>query len=99
CARYARPRADRAGGTLRTWLAAPLASVGAHVARAFHDSIKGARALSRLSMPPADACAVNHSYGLWDEEHRRQVYTRGFAWEVRDANPFSRHLELYAAHE
>jgi asparagine synthase (glutamine-hydrolysing) len=50
-------------------------------------------------MEPADACAVKHSYGLWDEEHRRQLYTRGFAWEVRDANPFMRHLELYAARD
>jgi asparagine synthase (glutamine-hydrolysing) len=73
--------------------------MGAHVARALHDSIKGARALSRLGMQPADACAVKHSYGLWDEEHRRQLYTRGFAWEVRDANPFARHLELYAARD
>jgi asparagine synthase (glutamine-hydrolysing) len=96
---YARHRVERVEGTLRTWLGAPLASVGAHVARALHDSIKGARALSRLGMEPADACAVKHSYGLWDEEHRRQLYTRGFAWEVRDANPFMRHLELYAARD
>jgi asparagine synthase (glutamine-hydrolysing) len=96
---YARHRVERVEATLRTWLAAPLASVGAHVARALHDSVKGARALSRLGMHPADACAIKHSYGLWDEEHRRQLYTRGFAWEVRDANPFARHLELYTARE
>ena len=96
---YARHRVERVESTLRTWLTAPLASVGAHVGRALHDSVKGARALSRLGMDPADACAVKHSYGLWDEEHRRQLYTRGFAWKVRDANPFSRHLELYAARD
>ena len=96
---YTRHRVERVEGTLRTWLGAPLASVGAHVARALNDSFKGARALSRLGMEPADACAIKHSYGLWDEEHRRQLYTRGFAWEVRDANPFARHLELYAARD
>ena len=96
---YARHRVERVESAVRSWLAAPLAAVGAHVARPLHDSIKGARALSRLGMQPADACAAKHSYGLWDEEHRRQLYTRGFAWEVRDANPFARHLELYAARD
>ena len=47
-------------------------------------------------MPPADACAFKHAYGLWDDDHRRAIYTRGFAWEVQDVNPFARHLELYA---
>ena len=32
-----------------------------------------------------------------DADDRRAIYTRTFAWEVRDANPFSRHLELYAS--
>ena len=37
------------------------------------------------------------AYRLWDDEHRRSIYTRGFAWEVREANPFVRHLERYAS--
>ncbi len=93
---YARHRVESA---LRSWLTAPLASVGARVARSLQDSIKGARTLSHLALGPADACAAKHSYGFWDEEHRRQLYTRGFAWEVREANPFARHLELYAARD
>ncbi len=96
---YARHRVERVESALRGWLAAPFASVGARVGRSLQDSIKGARALSHLGLRPADACAVKHSYGFWDEEHRRQLYTRGFAWEVRDANPFARHLELYAARD
>jgi asparagine synthase (glutamine-hydrolysing) len=48
---------------------------------------------------PAAACAVRHSYGFCDEDNRRQLYTRDFAWEVRDANPFARHLELYVARD
>jgi len=39
----------------------------------------------------------NLAYRLWDDEHRRSIYTRGFAWEVREANPFVRHLERYAS--
>jgi len=36
------------------------------------------------------------SDGFWDGQHRRAIYTRGFAWTVRDANPYQRHLELFA---
>jgi asparagine synthase (glutamine-hydrolysing) len=83
---------------VRTWLGGPLATMSAQVARSLRGSVKGARALSHLALPPAGACAVKHAYGLWDDEHRRSIYTRDFAWQVRHANPFSRHLELYAAH-
>jgi asparagine synthase (glutamine-hydrolysing) len=96
---YARHRVERIENALRGWLTAPLASVGAHVARSLQESIKGARALSHLALQPAAACAITHAYGFWDEDHRRLLYTRGFAWEVRDANPFARHLELYAARD
>jgi asparagine synthase (glutamine-hydrolysing) len=96
---YARHRVERVENAVRQWLAGPLASVGAHVARSLRDSVKGARAISHLALPPADACAVKHSYGFWDDEYRRALYTRGFAWEVRETNPFARHLELYASRE
>jgi asparagine synthetase B (glutamine-hydrolysing) len=29
---------------------------------------------------------------LWDDRQRRSIYTRGFAWQMRDANPFACHL-------
>jgi asparagine synthase (glutamine-hydrolysing) len=96
---YARHRVERVENAVRHWLAGPLASVGAHVARSLQDAVNGARGLSHLALPPADACAVRHSYGFWDDEHRRALYTRGFAWEVREANPFARHLELYASRD
>ena len=94
---YARHRAERVEAALRTWLAGPLASIGGQLARTLRDSVKGARALSHLALPRADACAVKHAYGLWDDEHRRFIYTRSFAWQVRETNPFVRHLERYAA--
>lgn len=96
---YARHRVERVELAVRTWLGGPFATMSAQLARSFRGSVKGARALSHLALPPAGACAVKHAYGLWDDEHRRNIYTRDFAWQVRDANPFSRHLELYAAHE
>jgi asparagine synthase (glutamine-hydrolysing) len=56
------------------------------------------RLLSHLALPHRhDAAAVKDAYRLWDGEHRRSIYTRGFAWEVRDANPFVQHLERYAS--
>jgi asparagine synthase (glutamine-hydrolysing) len=94
---YARHRAERVEAALRTWLAGPLASIGGQLARTLRNSVKGARALSHLALPRADACAVKHAYGLWDDEHRRSIYTRGFAWQVRETNPFVRHLERYAS--
>jgi asparagine synthase (glutamine-hydrolysing) len=45
---------------------------------------------------PAGACASKHAYGLFDNDQRHLLYTRSFAWKVREANPFVRHLELYS---
>jgi asparagine synthase (glutamine-hydrolysing) len=94
---HARHRIERIESMARTWLGRPLSSLGAEIGRSLPGSVKGARALSHLGMPAADAYAVKHAYGLWDDDHRRMLYTRRFAWEVRDSNPFVRHLELYAA--
>jgi asparagine synthase (glutamine-hydrolysing) len=32
---------------------------------------------------------------VWDDTRRRSIYTRGFAWKVRDTNPFGSHLERW----
>lgn len=95
---YARHRVERLELAVRDWLGGPMAAIGARLARPLHGSVKGSRALSHLQLPRAHACVVKHAYGLWGEEHRRAVYTRRFAWQVRDANPFRRHLELYDGH-
>jgi len=94
---YARHRVERVETAMRGWLSGPLLSMGAQLARTVQDSVKGARALAHLGLPPAHAYAVKHAYGFWDDDHRRTLYTRGFAWRVRDANPFARHVELYEA--
>ena len=47
--------------------------------------------------PQPDASPVYDAYRLWDGKHRRSIYTRGFAWQVRETNPFVRHLERYAS--
>jgi asparagine synthase (glutamine-hydrolysing) len=53
----------------------------------------GGRAGSRRERRAAAA----HARRLWDDQQRRSIYTRGFAWQVRDANPFLRHVERYAS--
>jgi asparagine synthase (glutamine-hydrolysing) len=93
---YARHRIERLEAEMRSILVGPLARLGGEVGRALGASIKGARALAHLAMPAAGACATKHSYGLFDDEWRHRVYTRTFAWQVREANPFARHLDLYA---
>jgi asparagine synthase (glutamine-hydrolysing) len=55
------------------------------------------RALLGRFMRPRDLRTSRLAYRLWDDEHRRSIYTRGFAWTVREANPFLRHLERYAS--
>jgi asparagine synthase (glutamine-hydrolysing) len=55
------------------------------------------RALLGRFMRPGDLRTSRLAYRLWDDEHRRSIYTRGFAWAVREANPFLRHLERYAS--
>ena len=38
------------------------------------------------------------AYAVWDDQHRRGIYTRQFSWQVRDADPFGRLLALHASH-
>jgi asparagine synthase (glutamine-hydrolysing) len=45
-----------------------------------------------------DVQAARRAYSMWDDRRRRGIYTRDFAWQVRDADPFGRHLALHAAH-
>ena len=91
---YARHRIERLEAEIRSVLVGPLARLGGQVGRALGE-MKGARVLAHLTMPPAGACATKHAYGLFDDEWRHGIYTRGFACQVRDANPFARHQDLY----
>jgi asparagine synthase (glutamine-hydrolysing) len=93
---YARHRIERLQAEMRSVLVGPLAGLGAGLGRALGGSITGARTLAHLALPPATACASKHAYGLFDDEWRHRVYTRTFAWQVRESDPFARHVDLYA---
>ena len=72
-------------------------ALSAHGAAVFWaPSARRRRLLSHLTVAD-NASPVTENYRLWDGEHRRSIYTRGFAWQVRDANPFTHHLERYAS--
>ena len=92
---YARHRIERIEAEMRTLLVGPLARLGGHLGRALGESVKGARVLAHLTLPPPGACATKHAYGYFEDEWRHRVYTRRFAWQVREANPLARHIDLY----
>jgi asparagine synthase (glutamine-hydrolysing) len=62
----------------------------------------GARTLWTTGAEGGEA-AIRRQVRAWTEARdafdRRAIYTRTFAWEVRDANPFARHVELYESRE
>lgn len=95
---YSRHRIERLEASVRVWLPDVVAHMG-NIARPLQDAIKGARSICHLALPPAEACATKHAYGFWDDEHRRSIYTRTFAWQVRHENAFAQHLDLYAARQ
>jgi asparagine synthase (glutamine-hydrolysing) len=51
--------------------------------------------LSRLAPERCNERAATHAYTVWEDLQRRSIYTRGFAWKVRDGNPFSWHVERW----
>jgi asparagine synthase (glutamine-hydrolysing) len=72
-------------------------ALSAHGAAALWAPDARRRALLARFLRPHDVQTAKLTCRLWDDEHRRSIYTRGFAWEVREANPFVRHLERYAS--
>jgi asparagine synthase (glutamine-hydrolysing) len=55
----------------------------------------------RRALPSRFALRIGNDYAamrestVWEDRRRRSIYTRAFAWKVRDTNPFSSHLERW----
>jgi len=92
---YPRHRIERLEADMRSVLVGPLARISGRVGQALGSSVKGARALAHLTLPAAGACASKHAYDYFDDEWRHGVYTRRFSWNVRETDPFARHVDLY----
>ncbi len=91
---YRRHRIEQIESEMRSMLPGPLARLGGALGRGLK-SVRGAHTLAHLALPPAGACAAKHAYGLFDEGCRHEIYTRGFSLQVRDADPFARHVDVY----
>jgi asparagine synthase (glutamine-hydrolysing) len=56
------------------------------------------QSIQRLDRQLQDTGAARRAYTVWDDQHRRAIYTRDFSWRVRAADPCGRHLALHASH-
>lgn len=64
-------------------------------------AVAGRHSTSLLDLLLSGSRATRGSFGaaaapgtpLWADDIRRAIYTRGFAWQVRDAHPFSRYVD------
>ena len=69
----------------------------AHGASILWGSSERRTLLSRCASPRRLPRAATHPHTLWEDEHRRAIYTRGFAWKVRDTDPYNWHLQRWAS--
>src|SRR5262249_7528576 len=86
---YARHRVEQWEAAARRWLGPTSGRLAARIAARLPVGVKGARSLRHLALPPAEACARKHAYGLFEEGVRGSLYASDFAREVRDADPFA----------
>jgi asparagine synthase (glutamine-hydrolysing) len=92
---YARHRVERLEGQARRWLGRTGAGAASRVGRMLPLGVKGARSLRHLGMPPAEACAQKHVYGLFEHGVRDRLYTPEFASMVREHDPLSTLRTIY----
>ena len=85
---YARHRVERAEVAARGWLGRRAGRLAGRLAERLPLAVKGARALRHLALPPDEAYARKHAYGLFDPWACASIYSSDFAGEVRDADPF-----------
>jgi asparagine synthase (glutamine-hydrolysing) len=86
---YARHRVEAWEQTARRWLGPIGRTIAGRVGGALPLGVKGARSLRHLALPPAEACARKHAYGLFESDARGALYSVDFATEVRNADPFA----------
>jgi len=85
---YARHRVEHSELLARRWLGRSGGRLAAWLGTRLPLTMKGTRSLRHLALPPADAYARKHAYGLFDDDVRPSLYARDFALTVRDADPY-----------
>jgi asparagine synthase (glutamine-hydrolysing) len=85
---YSRHEVEQWESIARQWIGPAGERVVGRLAGYLPLGLKGTRALRHLGLPPAQACALKHGYGLFERSDRAALYSRDFALHVRDADPF-----------
>jgi asparagine synthase (glutamine-hydrolysing) len=94
---YARHRVERAEAQARRWLGTAGAQAAGQVARLLPLSVKGARSLRHLGLPPDEACAQKHVYGLFERGLRDRLYTPDFARGITEHDPLAAFRSIWAS--
>ena len=94
---YGRHRVEHWETRVRGWLG-PVLSRAAGLAGSFlPHAVKGARALGHLTLPPDEAYARKHAYGIFEGPTKRGLYSHDLRAETRDADPYATFRAAYAA--
>jgi len=93
---YARHRVEHSELVARRWLGGTGRRLAGWVGAQLPLTMKGSRSLRHLALPPADAYARKHAYGLFEDDVRSTLYSRDFALTVRDVDPY---LSFRRAHD
>ena len=79
-------------------MAAPAASLAAGLGHLLPLSVKGARSLRHLGLPPDQACARKHGYQQFDRTAKSSaLFAAILRHAVRDSDPFAPFRRAYAA--
>jgi asparagine synthase (glutamine-hydrolysing) len=87
---------ERLESQARRWLGRAGADAASRVGRLLPLSVKGARSLRHLGLPPDEACAQKHVYGLFEHGVRDRLYSPEFGAAVRDHDPLAAFRQVYA---
>jgi asparagine synthase (glutamine-hydrolysing) len=96
---YTRHRVEHWEHAARRRLGSAGARTAGRLAGLLPLAVRGARSMRHLALPPADACARKHAYGLFDDDARPGLYSGDFGVAVADADPFAGFRRAYAACE
>jgi asparagine synthase (glutamine-hydrolysing) len=92
---YARHRMEAIERSARRWLGSA-AQAASQLGQFLPLAVRGVRSIRHLGLPPDQACAVKHVYGLFDRGTRDRLYQPDFAAAVAGHDPLERFRELHA---
>ncbi len=94
---YGRHRVEHWETRVRGMLGPVLSRAAGLAGALLPHAVKGARALGHLALPPDEAYARKHAYGIFEGSVKRSLYSDDFRAETRFADPFAAFRAAYAA--